>query len=488
MKPRILVVGDAIADCYVEGRVGRISPEAPVPVLAKDQAEQLCPGGGLNVAANAAALGGRVTVVSLVGSDAAGNEVRSALERQGIDTEGLHSEPNAATITKTRFVSRGQHILRVDRDSGENHYSRWSGVVHQALERMLTRREYDVVLLSDYGKGSVSPNLIRTLAAASRERDLPVVVDPCGRDLARYSGLWGLKANRAEAEVLLGRSLTNGFSLADGARSLQAAGFDAIWVTLGSEGCLTLYRDELRHHPSRARSVFDVTGAGDTFLAALGVALVPARDPHSATAFANLAGGLAVAKAGTSIVHRDEVLRENEPLDLDQMRGDGLSRLLDMDGAANRAAQCRSRGLKIGFTNGCFDLLHPGHVDGLEWIARRVDVLFVGLNSDESVRRQKGTDRPVYRLLDRARLLLALRAVTFVVPFPEDTPERVIDTVQPDVLFKGEDWAHFVSGRELVESRGGRVELVPLTPGYSSTRILERIAGRPDNRRQPEEP
>ena len=479
MKPRILVVGDAIADCYVQGRVGRISTEAPVPVLARDQAEQLCPGGGLNVAANAAALGAKVTIVSLVGGDVAGEEVRRALERRGVDIQDLGSAPGLATITKTRFVSRGQHIIRVDQDAGENHYSRWSVAIHEALARALVRHDYDIVLLSDYGKGSVSPNLIRSLVRASRERGFPVVVDPCGRDIQRYRGLWGLKANRTEAEALLDRPLANASALADGARSLQAGGFEAVWITLGAEGCVTLYGDDLQHHPSRARSVFDVTGAGDTFLAALGVALVPARDPYAATAFANLAGGLAVAKAGTSVVHRDEVLRENEPLDLDRMQGDGLSRLLDLETAADMAGQCRDHGLRIGFTNGCFDLLHPGHANALGWIARRVDVLFVGLNSDGSVRRQKGADRPVYRLADRARLLLALRAVTFVVPFPEDTPERLIGAVQPDILFKGEDWAHFVSGRELVESRGGRVELIPLTPGYSTTRILERIAGRP---------
>jgi D-beta-D-heptose 7-phosphate kinase/D-beta-D-heptose 1-phosphate adenosyltransferase len=467
MTARILVVGDALADVYVESSVRRISPEAPVPVVLREASGRVCPGGALNVAANAAALGAEVSVVAVVGDDAEAGTLRAELTARGLDVAALVVGAGIRTITKTRFIVRGRQIVRVDEERGPDHYRPFAYAAAQAVEDALAGRRWDVVLVSDYGKGTVTPDLVARLRRSMAAGGPRIIVDPAGRDVGRYRGLWGLKVNRGEAEALLGRELPDRDAIDQGAKELLDAGFEAIWITLGALGSHSLSRAEGPcRHASEERSVYDVTGAGDTFLAALGVALAEGRSVRDATGFANAASGVAVGEVGTTVVHRHQIEAAR--------RGAASwdARCLSADQAAEVAERCRAVARRIGFTNGCFDLLHPGHLDSLEWAARRVDVLFVGLNTDESVRRAKGAGRPVQTCRDRARLLLALRAVDYVVPFGEDTPEALIRRIRPHALFKGEEWAHFVAGREFVESYGGRVELVPRTPGYSTTTLL----------------
>lgn len=471
MTARILVVGDAMVDIYMQTRVDRISPEAPVPVVLRNGAVQVCPGGALNVAANAAALGGDVAIVAVIGAENEAVAVRANLESRGVDIRCLFTAQDISTVTKTRFIARAQQIMRVDDETGAGHYLGFRHVVAQLLEDALRRNPGQIVLLSDYGKGTVAPEHLTLLRQYGANGGPRTIVDPFGRQSSRYTGLWGLKANRSEAEMLVDRDLPDWDAVEAAARSLSCEGFETIWITLGGLGSFVLSTpDSGSRHVSRTRSVYDVTGAGDTFLAALGVALSEGSDVRAATDFANAASGAAVEQAGTSVVSRSAVIED--PLVVDSSR---INRLLSVEQAESAAERCRRLGRRIGFTNGCFDILHPGHVDSLDWAAKHVDVLFVGLNTDDTVRGTKGLDRPVLACVDRGRMLLALRAVDFVIPFSDPTPEDLIRRIRPDVLFKGEEWAHFVAGREIVESYGGRVELVPRTPGFSTTSLIERV-------------
>jgi D-beta-D-heptose 7-phosphate kinase/D-beta-D-heptose 1-phosphate adenosyltransferase len=469
VNARILVVGDAMADIYIPTKVERISPEAPVPVVVKNGDVRTCPGGALNVAANAAALGAEVTVVAAVGADADGEALRRELAAHGITTN-LVDTPGVGTITKTRFLARTQQIMRVDHETGKNHYAACANNISEALRAALEESP-DYVLLSDYGKGTIASAHLDILRDAYRSDGIRTIVDPTVAEPRAYHGLWGLKANRSEAEVLLGRTLSDWDEVEEGARALQGWGFETVWITLGAMGSISITADdEAIRHPGRARSVFDVVGAGDTYLAALGVSLGEGNGVSDATNFANAAAGVAVESSGTTVVSRADV-PERHPL----MQNNWERRLLDYAAAAATADRCRALHYRIGFTNGCFDVLHPGHVDSLEWAAKQVDVLFVGVNADETVRAAKGLDRPVLSCADRCRMLIALRAVDYVVPFHEATPEELIRCVRPDVLFKGEEWAHYVAGRDIVEGYGGRIELVPRSPGYSTTGLIERV-------------
>jgi D-beta-D-heptose 7-phosphate kinase / D-beta-D-heptose 1-phosphate adenosyltransferase len=468
MKARILVLGDAMIDIYVQTKVDRISPEAPVPVVRKNGAVQISPGGALNVAANAAALGGDVAVVGVLGAEPDAGAVRADLESRGVDTRGLYTAHNVSTVTKTRFIARSQQIMRVDDEIGPTHYLAARQVVTRLLEDALRRDAHQIVLLSDYGKGTVAPEHLAMLRQFGANGGPRTIADPFGRISGRYGGLWGLKANRIEASALTGHDVLDWEGSEEAARALSLEGFETIWITLGGLGSLVLSAPgSASRHPSRSRSVYDVTGAGDTFLAALGVALGEGGTIRDATTFANAASGAAVEQAGTTVVSRSALK--------DGHNSSGGDRLLNFDEAAMMAEHFRGLGRRIGFTNGCFDLIHPGHVDSLDWAAQQVDVLFVGINTDDTVRDTKGSDRPVFTCVDRGRMLLALRAVNFVIPFSEATPEDLIRRIRPDVLFKGEDWAHFVAGREIVESYGGCVKLIPRTPGFSTTNLIERI-------------
>jgi D-beta-D-heptose 7-phosphate kinase/D-beta-D-heptose 1-phosphate adenosyltransferase len=480
MTAPLVVFGDAIADYYLQGSVTRISPEAPVPVMVSNDDASLSLGGALNVAANAAALGAQVALVAAVGDDAAGRALAARLSDLGIDTADLLMQPGVTTITKTRYLARGQHLARMDREAGANHYGSCARGVTEALQRALSKNQDAMVLVSDYGKGTVADSHLTHLAGdCSRNRK--VIVDPSGPSIERYKGLWGLKANRAEAEALLGERLSDRVSLGAGVHRLRELGFSAVWITLGDEGSVFLAADgDVHWQASRARSVFDITGAGDTFLAALGVALTQNREMAAATAFANAASGIAVERMGTSVVQHHELAGALRATALGA-DGDWRSRYLEPAQAAEEAERCRDLGLRVGFSNGCFDLLHAGHIDSLEYAAEQIDVLFVGLNSDESVSRAKGPGRPIQTCELRARALLGLRAVDYVVPFEETTPEKLIRSLRPDILFKGEDWAHFVAGGDFVESYGGKVRLVPLTPGLSTSDLVTRIRSSSDD-------
>jgi len=469
---RILIVGDLMLDRYVLGEVRRISPEAPIPVLAASSSEERLGGAG-NVAANLIAMGAGVDVVGVVGDDGWGRELTAMIERTGIGTDGIVIDPARPTIRKTRMISGAQQMLRVDwEDAGAVGGAACERLREAALS-LLERA--DAVVLSDYGKGVLVGELLAELLSSARKRGVPVLVDPKGSDYTRYRGATLITPNRKEAEQALGRKLPDPKAIADGARELiEKARLDAAVITLGAGG---IYFREATggegHEATRARSVVDVTGAGDTVVAHLALHLAGGVELPAAVALANQAAGIVVARLGTSSVTRSElraVLRESAP-------HEGKV-LLGADDLESTLARWREEGKRIVFTNGCFDIIHKGHVTYLRFARTQGDVLLVGVNDDASVTRLKGPDRPVNSIGARLVVLAAMEMADAVVAFGEDTPARIVEKVTPDVLVKGEDWAEKgVVGREWVEKHGGRVVLAPLVEGRSTTGILEKARG-----------
>ena len=464
---RILVVGDVMLDRYLLGEVTRISPEAPVPVL-RTVREETRPGGAANVAANVAAMGARCTLLGVVGADAAAAEVERLVAAHGAHA-ALVADPTQATTQKTRLVAGSQQIVRFDTDAS---------VTDAARARLLAAFEAalpgaDLVILSDYAKGSLAE--VGAFLAAARAAGVRCLVDPKQADPARYAGAFLLKPNRKEFELLFG---TAG-AIADRARAaLVRHGLQHLVVTLGADGMLLVSADgDMRQVPTEAQEVFDVSGAGDTVIAALAVAIAGGTSVAEAVTSANIAASIAVSHAGTYVVTaRDMAAR--------LAHGATPSKVLGLEALLPQLEAERRRGRRIVFTNGCFDILHPGHVRMLNACRRLGDVLVLGLNEDASVRRLKGPTRPVNRFEDRAEVMAGLAAVDYVVGFGEDTPARLIEAVAPDVLAKGGDYsAEALSGKEaivgadFVRARGGQVVAVQFHQGYSSTRIIEAAKG-----------
>ena len=472
---RILIVGDLMLDRYVSGDVTRISPEAPIPVLTARRSEEKLGGAG-NVAANLIAMEAKVDLVGLIGDDGWGRALRAVLEEQGISTEGLVVDGSRPTNLKTRMVSGVQQMLRVDWEETRE-------VSGEARAQLLARvgklvERAGAVVLSDYGKGVLCDELIAAVIAGARLRGVPVLVDPKGDDYTRYRGATLVTPNRKEAEEALGHLLPDLAAIASGARELIEIGeLEAALITLGAGGIYyRTRRGDEGHEATKARAVFDVTGAGDTVISHLALYLAGGIELAAAVALANEAAGLVVARLGTNTVKRAELraaLRTSAPHE-----GKVLAST-DLDDAL---AAWRREGKRIVFTNGCFDILHAGHVSYLRFARSKGDVLLVGVNDDDSVRRLKGPARPVNGIADRLEVLAAMEMVDAVVPFGEETPAAIIERVTPDVLVKGEDWAEKgVVGREWVEKHGGQVVLAPLVEGRSTSRILERARkGQPD--------
>jgi D-beta-D-heptose 7-phosphate kinase/D-beta-D-heptose 1-phosphate adenosyltransferase len=471
--PRILIIGDLILDRYVTGDVSRISPEAPIPVLAANHSEERLGGAG-NVAANLRAMDADVEVLGVVGDDFAGSKLLSMLEDSGVDTAGCIRDPRRPTTRKTRMVSGVQQILRVDWEQSVEIDGDSCDRILDGIERRVARA--GAVILSDYGKGALPPRVVETVVRAAKQAGVYVLVDPKGTDYARYRGATLVTPNRKEAEVALGRRIADLSELEQCAKDLIAiADLDAAVVTLGADGIYYFVKegDEGRV-PTVARQVFDVTGAGDTVIAHLALALAAGERLGKAVRLANHAAGIVVGRRGAASVTRAEMRAA-----VGELTSDGeLGKVLAWDALPLVLEEWRRQGRRVVFTNGCFDILHHGHIDYLRFARSKGDALIVGVNDDDSVRRLKGADRPVNPLEDRLHVLAALEMVDAVVPFPQDTPKEVIEYVTPDVLVKGEDWADKgVVGREWVEQHGGEVHLAPLLPGRSTSAILERARG-----------
>ncbi|WP_298272808.1 D-glycero-beta-D-manno-heptose-7-phosphate kinase [Geobacter sp.] len=467
---RTLVIGDLMLDEYLWGKAERISPEAPVQVVDVTR-EEIRIGGAGNVANNLVALGCPVSVTSVIGGDENGTILLHAFSGKGVDVAGVFEDPLRATSRKTRVLAANQQIVRIDRESREE--------IGAAYERKIIDflwargDEFAVILISDYLKGVLTPALLAAIIGFARERGIPVVVDPKGSDYGKYRGATLLTPNRKEAEAASGIAIRDEESLRRaGARLLETADLTALVITRSEEGMsLFLRGGEVVHIPTFAREVFDVTGAGDTVLAVLGMALAGKATFADAARLANVAAGVAVGKVGTSTVSPAEIVGS-----LGFHHGDSDTKIKNLDVLAEIVAVEKGRGRRIVFTNGCFDLLHVGHVKYLQKAKGFGDILVLGLNSDASVRRLKGEKRPLIGEEERAHILAALDCIDYVVIFDEDTPLRLIETLRPAVLVKGGDYTpEGVVGREVVESYGGRVELVQFVDGRSTTNIIEKI-------------
>jgi D-beta-D-heptose 7-phosphate kinase/D-beta-D-heptose 1-phosphate adenosyltransferase len=467
---RVLVVGDLMLDRYLTGDVGRISPEAPVPVL-KLAGERLVAGGAANVARNLVGLGLAVTLAGVRGDDADGAALAGLLDEAGIGHDAVLASADRPTTSKTRVVGNCQQMLRIDAEDT----TPLSARLQTALERSVVARlaGVDVLLLSDYAKGVLTGDLCGRLIAAGAAHGVPVLVDPKGRDFTRYSGATVLTPNRAELALAAGVDAADLDGLLHGAVRLRAElGLAELVLTLGELGMALVTACGTTRVPAVAREVFDVSGAGDTVIATIAAGHAAGLDPVDRAHLANLAAGVVVAHRGTAAITAEELAGAIAG----EAALEQAAKVRSLAAMRAQVGQWRAGGERIVFTNGCFDLLHVGHVTYLERARRHGQRLIVGLNSDRSVRALKGPERPLIGEQDRARVLAALAAVDGVVLFDEDTPIELIRTLRPDVLAKGADYREEdVVGAAEVKGWGGQVVLVPLVAQQSTTGIIARM-------------
>lgn len=459
----LLVVGDVMLDRYWKGATERISPEAPVPVM-RVTGDEYRPGGAGNVALNVAALGARIAIIGLVGEDAEAELLDRRLTEQGVECR-LIALPMQRTITKLRVVSKNQQLLRLDFEPETG--LRAPGMLRERFADCIAQARG--LLISDYAKGALGQ--VAELIQHARSRGVPVVVDPKGLDFERYQGATVLTPNQAEFEAVTGRAESDA-DLVARAEGLRARlNLDALLITRGERGMTLIERDrDAMHLPTQAREVFDVTGAGDTVVATLGVALAAGMALRDAVQLANLAAGIVVGKFGTATASRAEIL--------DAMAAQRAPRsgVVDEAGLLGMVARAHAAGERIVMTNGCFDILHAGHVAYLAQARELGDRLIVAVNDDDSVARLKGDGRPVNPLPARMAVLAGLAAVDWVVAFSEDTPERLIRRIRPDILVKGGDYrAEDIAGAACVRESGGEVRILPFLDGFSTTRTIARL-------------
>ena len=477
-RPRIMLIGDMMVDEYIYGNAERLSPEAPVPVVQESYRERRAGGAG-NVAADLAVLGAEVLCVSIRGNDPAGELLISLLQKSGANPAGVLIVPDRPTTSKVRLVGLAQHrhpqqMLRLDHEDtrpiGPDQESRLLDYVRIHLPSC------QLLCLEDYNKGLLTKTFCQQVIAIAKNLKKPILVDPAAiSDYSKYHGVTTITPNRTEAEKATGLLLKD---TADAAPQLAAAllhqlDLETCVLTLDRHGMYLLeHHQPGQLHATRARTVYDVTGAGDMVLACLAMALASGATWPEAVDLSNIAGGLEVEKFGCVPITKEEIIHELLSLD-----SDSHGKLLPLPALLVELERHRKSGRKIVFTNGCFDILHAGHVQYLQFARRQGDLLVLGLNTDESVRRQgKAPNRPINPLADRAAVLAALAAVDYLIPFDQDTPASLIDAILPDVLVKGADYADKeVVGRQTVESHGGKVVLAPFLKGRSTTTIIEKM-------------
>ncbi len=470
-RGRVLVVGDLMLDRHVWGNVERVSPEAPIQVLAVRR-EESTPGGAANVACKVAELGGRAVLAGLVGHDREGEEIIEAASELRVDCSGVVQDPERPTTVKTRHIARGQQLLRVDREGTERVAGETELELAEAVASALPG--CDAVVIEDYGKGALSPGVLDS--ALARAGEVPVVVDPHGTDWSRYRGVTVITPNVHELGAAARCDIEAREDIVRAARAMiERSGAHAIAVTRGPDGITVVTSETVDDVPTVAVEVFDVTGAGDAVAATFALALAAGFTLREAAEAANLAGGAIVRQIGVGRISRELLERAAAG-----RAGSAERKVVSLEEAVRESHKVASGGGRAVFTNGCFDLVHRGHVALLEEARRRGELLIVGLNSDESARRLKGPSRPVLGEAERAYVLASLAPVDLVVIFDEDTPERLIREIDPRVLVKGADYAESeIVGADIVKSRGGEVVRVPLVEGASTSSIVERVRNAP---------
>ncbi|MBU0744402.1 MAG: bifunctional D-glycero-beta-D-manno-heptose-7-phosphate kinase/D-glycero-beta-D-manno-heptose 1-phosphate adenylyltransferase HldE [Gammaproteobacteria bacterium] len=462
-KAKVLVVGDVMLDRYWRGDVSRISPEAPIPVVHVQNIEERVGGAG-NVAFNINALGGKASLLGLVGNDHVAETIEKGLDHEGI-AHCLVRVPDATTICKLRVIGQSQQLIRLD---FEKHFGDWGD--ESFFNAYITRlTDSNLVILSDYGKGTLQHST--KLIELARKMQKPVLVDPKSKDFSIYRGATVIKPNMAEFEAVVGHCRDEAEIESKARQLLQQYNFEAILITRGAHGMSLVCKDKpVIHLPTKAREVYDVTGAGDTVIAALGAAMAAGEELHDAMLIANIAAGEVVKKLGTSTISISELRRAM------QHQQNPWAGVVDEEHLLQQVKDARAHGEKIVVTNGCFDILHSGHVIYLEKAKALGQRLIVIVNDDASVSRLKGPKRPINKVQDRMLVLAALGSVDWVALFSEDTPERLIKLINPDILVKGGDYkVHEIAGSDHVLSQGNEVVIIPFEDGFSTTLMLDRI-------------
>jgi len=464
-KPNILVIGDLMIDHYLWGTCDRISPEAPVQVVNVKKESSVLGGAG-NVINNLRALGSKVDVISVIGNDSVANELKSLLEKIDVPTSNLVVENNRKTSKKSRLIASQQQVLRYDMESIDDINENSHKQIIQTLEKNIDK--YSSIILSDYGKGVLTTNLTKEIIKIANKNNIKVLVDPKGKDYSKYKGSYTLTPNKKEAMEATNIDIKDESSLIEALKSLKTqCELEVSLITLSEQG-IAIFDDELTIKPTVAREVYDVTGAGDTVIASIAFALGNNLDIKDAIYFANLAAGVVVGKIGSATTTLDEIYEYEYSLH----KSNSTSHIKTFDEIKTLASKLHNQGKKIVFTNGCFDILHVGHVKYLEVAKSYGDVLILGLNADSSVRKLKGPTRPINTQDDRAYILASLESVDYVVIFEEETPYELIKLIKPHVLVKGGDY----EGKEVVgQDIADELKLVQFVDGKSTTNTIKRI-------------
>ncbi len=469
---KLLVVGDLMIDEYLWGDVERISAEAPVQVVSITHEEYNLGGSG-NVVNNLVTLGAQVSAAGVVGAGADGNLVLEKFKQLGVDTRAVLPDSGRPTTRKTRVIAGHQHVLRIDRETKKD-------ISPPVLKTLVKRSneiipQVDVILVSDYGKGVITRSLLKPLIATARKHGKVIIADPKGLDFTKYAGVTIITPNKKEAGLAQGIEIIDESTLLEaGAGILESTGIDKVLITLGKDGMVLMENNKPPYKiKAEARQVYDVSGAGDTVIASLGLGLASGLPLETAVTLANTAAGLVVGKVGTATISQAELTNAST-------RWYDMSTLkqVELDDIGNLANNLKKQGKKIVLTNGCFDLLHAGHIMFFSAAKQRGDVLVVALDDDDSVTNLKGPGRPVIRARERIQIISALDVVDYVVIFSTGELEKLIQTLRPDVLAKGSNYkTEEVYGHEIVEGLGGRVVLIPVNEDISSTRIINNIKG-----------
>ena len=464
-SPKLLVIGDLMIDHYLWGSCERISPEAPVQVV-NITSESAVLGGAGNVINNLNALGAQVDVISVIGGCEISDELKALLSNIKVDTQYLITQKDRITSKKSRIIASQQQVVRYDRESTDEISHKSQKEILATFERIIAN--YDGVLLSDYGKGVLTKELTASLITIANENGKKILVDPKGLDYSKYKGAYLLTPNKKEASEATQVNIKDDASLTQAITQLKTeCNLDVSLITLSEQG-VAIYDDKLRIHPTVAREVFDVTGAGDTVLASLGFALACEYEIDDAVKFSNLAAGVVVGKIGSATASLNEIIEYESSLN----KSTSDEHIKTLGEITALSEELKARGKKIIFTNGCFDILHAGHVRYLETAKSYGDILILGLNSDRSVTELKGEGRPINIQMDRAYILAALEAVDYVVVFDEDTPYNLIKAIKPHVLVKGGDY----EGKQVVgQDIADELKLVQFVDGKSTTRTIEKI-------------
>jgi len=464
-SPKLLVIGDLMIDHYLWGSCERISPEAPVQVV-NVKSESAVLGGAGNVINNLKALGAKVDVISVVGGCEISDELKILLKNINVSTQHLITQKDRITSKKSRIIAAQQQVVRYDRESSDEISAESQKKILDSFTSIIAN--YDGVLLSDYGKGVLTSSLTQSLITAANKAGKKVMVDPKGLDYSKYAGAYLLTPNKKEASEATQVTIKDDESLTQAITQLKVeCDLTVSLITLSEQG-VAIYDDELRTHPTVAREVYDVTGAGDTVLASLGFALACDYQIDDAVKFSNLAAGVVVGKIGSATATLNEIIEYESSLN----KSTSDEHIKTLGEITTLSEELKSRGKKIIFTNGCFDILHAGHVRYLETAKSYGDVLILGLNSDRSVKVLKGENRPINTQLDRAYILAALEAVDYVVVFDDDTPYDLIKAIKPHTLVKGGDY----EGKAVVgQDIANELKLVQFVDGKSTTKTIEKI-------------